>query len=924
MSFRLKLSFLYLFISAAIFNNSYAQSGDTDWPKITSENKPWTRWWWHGSAVDKENLKWNLDEIARVGFGGVEIIPIYGVKNNESKEIEYLSPQWMEMLKYTYDRAKQLGMKVDFNTGTGWPFGGPKVTKQDAATCAIFQTYQIKEGENFDKKIIPEKRHKGAHLSIVIGYNDLGDKIDLTDYVRSDGSLIWKAPNGNWIVIAQFINKTGQLVKRAAHGGEGVVLDHFSKHALNNYLDWFDTAFSSSGMKYPNTFFNDSYEVYGADWTEDFLSEFESRRGYKLQDYFPELLRQNGNKEMCARVVSDYRETISDLVLENFVEPWTAWAHSKGSLTRNQAHGAPANILDLYAASDIPECELWSTFFDIPELKYDSWMKPNSANPMGIKFASSAAHIAGKNYTSSETFTWLTEHFRTSLSQCKPMLDMLFWAGINHVYFHGTPYTPKDAKWPGWLFYASVNFSPLLPIWNDLPAMNEYITRCQSFLQYGKPDNEVLVYFPMYDMWHDKDGLFMPFEISKESLPLLYTVAEVARGNGYEVDYISDRYISKATVDKGDIVLPGGRFKTLIIPSCKIIPTETLSKLLDLAKSGADIIFFDKVPSDVPGLKNMKQRKMELNNLLKEASIKELDFAQVQKTKYHKGSILSGCDLSAMFDLCNLKQEEDLARLGVKYVRRSYDKGHIYYLALLDNKPLDSWVSLGTETSSAMIFNPLTGNKGVADIQNGKIYLQMKPGQSIIVKTFTNQSMSDPKYPFYEQVAKSMLLRGDWKFRFTQGIPIINGEFEMKGDPISWTELPVDSAKVYAGTGRYTLFFDLPYSDADQWQLDLEKLAESARVYVNGHDAGTVWSLPYTINIGHFLKSGTNKIEIDVTNLPSNRIRDYDMRGEDWRIFKDINIVNISYNESIYNTWDVESSGLTSSVTLTPLKVKIP
>lgn len=51
-----------------------------------------------------------------------------------------------------------------------------------------------------------------------------------------------------------------------------------------------------------------------------------------------------------------------------------------------------------------------------------------------LKYASSAAHIAGKTYTSSETFTWLTEHFRTSLSQCKPDMDLMFVSGVNHMF----------------------------------------------------------------------------------------------------------------------------------------------------------------------------------------------------------------------------------------------------------------------------------------------------------------------------------------------------------------------------------------------------------------------------------------------------------------------------------------------------------
>ena len=123
--------------------------------------------------------------------------------------------------------------------------------------------------------------------------------------------------------------------------------------------------------------------------------------------------------------------------------------HTKnGSITRNQAHGSPGNLIDIYASVDIPECEGFGlSQFHIEGLRQDSLTKKNDSDLSMLKYASSAAHIAGKTYTSSETFTWLTEHFRTSLSQCKPDMDLMFVSGVNHMFFHGTPYSPKEAEY---------------------------------------------------------------------------------------------------------------------------------------------------------------------------------------------------------------------------------------------------------------------------------------------------------------------------------------------------------------------------------------------------------------------------------------------------------------------------------------------
>ena len=72
--------------------------------------------------------------------------------------------------------------------------------------------------------------------------------------------------------------------------------------------------------------------------------------------------------------------------METFTQTWDQWAEGKNAQVRNQAHGSPANILDLYAASDIPEAE--------------------GTDIIRAKFASSAAHVADKPLASAEAATW--------------------------------------------------------------------------------------------------------------------------------------------------------------------------------------------------------------------------------------------------------------------------------------------------------------------------------------------------------------------------------------------------------------------------------------------------------------------------------------------------------------------------------------
>ena len=290
-------------------------------PVPTQEAKPGVRWWWLGSAVDKPNLQWNLQQYANHGIGAVEITPIYGVQGNDAKDINYLSPKWMEMLKFVESENKQNGIETDMATGTGWPFGGPWVPIEEAACKVIFADTIVPMGTKLldIQYEIPEKDKKFAKLRVVKTFPIKGDK-------------------KNKRVIAVYYGRTRQKVKRAAPGGEGYVIDHFDKDAVSHYLAHIDSAFQASGTPYPHTFFNDSYEVYGANWTPTLFDEFLKRRGYDLKDKLPEFL--DGD----AQVVSDYRQTLGDLLLENFTNQWTNWAHQRGAITRER-NIHPARLL---------------------------------------------------------------------------------------------------------------------------------------------------------------------------------------------------------------------------------------------------------------------------------------------------------------------------------------------------------------------------------------------------------------------------------------------------------------------------------------------------------------------------------------------------------------------------------------------------
>ncbi|MEN8203783.1 MAG: glycosyl hydrolase [Bacteroidota bacterium] len=910
-------------------------SGNSDetWPEITTTMKPWLRWWWMGSAVDKENISRRMEEFAEAGIGGVEIFPIYGVKGYEEQYLKHLSPEWIEMVLHTVNEADRLGMEVDMIMGTGWPYGGPQVEPEYAAGKMHIQTYKVKAGTRLDQKIVgnvPDEAELArlqylmpgespdmpdpAKLLHLFAFNKDGEKVELTSRVR-EGNLDW-TPDEEYDLYAIFLGKTGQMVKRSSLGGAGFVLDHFSDEAVLDFLEPYENSMDPLHNRL-RAIFNDSYEIYGADLTPGFFDQFSQRRGYDLTDHIP-LLLPGASGEEVMRVTSDYRETLSELVLEAFSGNWNRWVHEHTFITRQQAHGGPANLLDYYAAADIQECEsFYGTTFNIPGLRWESSdAKEAEADLIMWKFASSGTHISGKDLTSSETFTWLREHFKTALSQCKPELEQMLLSGVNHMVIHGSSFFPDEAAWPGWKFYASVHFSPYISTWRDAPGMFQYIARCQSMLQSGKSDNEILVYWPFYDVMDDVNSTNLGGQFLQQlsihtkdhwlAPSRFYKLVTSLIDKGYSVDFVSDRYLEKAEVTGGKISLSGMEYEALVVPECERMPMNTFSLMADLAGSGGKVVL-EGWPESVPGYHNYQERTGQLKQIIEEAG-KEIVVDQ------NVTEALAGLGL----------QGESLKATGLGFIRRDLEGEKVYFMVNHTPGEIDGYVPLNCSSKSIMIMDPLTGKTGLGKTKPGKalseVYLQLKPGQTLFIRT-SDKKITAPEWEYFQEKGDPHEIAGNWELKFVSGGPVTPENANLE-ELTSWTELSME-AEAFSGTARYKVALDNPDPEVTHWLLDLGDVRESARVWINGEEMGRFWSVPFS-GVTSLLKEGENILEIEVTNLPANRIIDMEKKGVEWKIFHNLNIVDLDYEIFSAADWDPVPSGLLGRVTLTPLRRKIP
>ena len=826
----------------------------------------------------------------------MEVTVIYGAKGADSAYIPYLTSRWVHMIAHVATETRRRGMGLDLPQGSGWRMGGPSVLPADANASLLVRADSAQAGT------VWQSTTTGRRIEAISAVSADGERIAVP-FDAPGGTVHWRVPAGKWTVYTAETRFSGDNVKRPAPGGEGAALDPFSLAATSHYLDMFAARMAALRRDAIRSYFHDSFE-YTGDASAGLFTEFARRRGYDLATELPALM-DRGTPDHVARLKSDYRQTLSDMLRENFVDQLTRWSHAQGARMREQAHGSPGNLLDLYSAADIPETEIFGV------------LRGPDADPLINMFASSAAHVGGHPLASAESFTWLGEHFTATLDQVKQAADRMFLAGINHLIYHGTAYSPATVAWPGWQFYASAEFNPRNAFWRDLPAFNTYVTRVQSFLQAGQSDNDVLLYWPIWDNWHDAAGKRMDFRVHDPKWFHDKPFGQLARmlhEGGLGVDYVSDRQLDRDVVaTTGRLAAHGAQYAALFVPPTTHMPPELFERLLALARGGATVVLVGALPSDVPGLARLQERRARLASAVNGIRWTPAG-AGVRSAIIGRGRILSGDDIESLIAAAGVHRDAITQQGDLQIIRRCNDEGRAYFVVA--SSRVDRWIALAGHPATVAFMDPMSGRTGLARTRvrggQSEVFVQLDSGQSLIVRVAT-RALRGGNWAYAEPAGAPAPVKGRWSVAFVNGGPVLPQPFST--DSLSpWTGRGDADADRFAGTARYTITFDAP-DGAARHELALGRVAESARVTLNGRSLGVLFAAPYRVGTGSLRPRG-NVLEVEVTNVSANRVRDLDRRGVQWKNFRDINFVGIDYKPFDASAWPVRVSGLLGPVTL--------
>jgi alpha-L-rhamnosidase len=190
--------------------------------------------------------------------------------------------------------------------------------------------------------------------------------INLTGKLDKEGNLDWVAPAGNWIVVRIGQTSTG-LTNYTGGGGLGLECDKFNAAAVKLQFDnWFGKVFEKTdatlAKEVLKIFHVDSWECGSQNWSNNFKTEFQKRRGYDLTPY---LLVMTGvpvaDAATSEKVLHDVRQTIAELVNDVFYTTLKGLVHEKGCSFSAESV-APTMVSDgllHYKNVDLPMGEFW-------------------------------------------------------------------------------------------------------------------------------------------------------------------------------------------------------------------------------------------------------------------------------------------------------------------------------------------------------------------------------------------------------------------------------------------------------------------------------------------------------------------------------------------------------------------------------------
>jgi hypothetical protein len=879
---------------------------------------PFTRWWLPGNDVTKEELKREINLFADNNFGGVEIQPMAMVfptkgAGRSDRIMSYDTPFYYDNLKSLFEEARKRGITVDLTDGSGWPAGGPHLTEADNNLTLEYGMIDIPSANKSTLAVPRASRgdRPTAKLIALLVANVLRDTTsenktfvldtksvqNITSKIKDNKFVFTPANKGSWKAIAFWSMADMERPMLIAKKESGFAMNHFdSTKVIKSYNHFFgeQTGQQPYFGNPVRAIFDDSYE-FRADrhFSDDFISTFKTNRGYDVTPYLPANMWLGYNNMYIRmdkpglkpdfvftdedwRLRYDYDMTISDLLGKHFLKSTKNWTESKGLLHRTQPYGLNMDNMATAGKASIPEVET---------------MLFSKATEGGYKLITSGAHLYNRPIVSCETAVYINRAFMTTPQKLKLTIDKLLSSGVNQIIYHGTAYQyfPEGYPKEGWYPFINsnlpgVNFSSNInesdPFWKYMKDINKYAQRTQYALRSGKPQADVLIYYPFLNFSEDTsnpneillNGYIKDVEpplssennsssdnrkIDTEWLDKIWPLINELNARGITWDWVNDASIQEMSVGKDkQLAIRGNNYKSIVLFDLPYIQLKSAQQLNKLSKIGANILAIGKLPEIQPSFNNFKKNDQltatEMVNAVKSPSTTRLE------------SIVG---IENWCNKLNLPVKNTAKYDFIRQIRRVMDDGSLVQLIWNES---DAWqkisVTMNKNFIDASWMNAENGAITTAEIKTGNTAEYLLPPFGTIFLNASASPISNTQQVLTQSFVPS------------KATPILDIEkWTIKSDSVTITNTSLfdwktnNQLKYSSKEGIYTSTFTVDkLTPNTPYYIDLGKVYFSADLTINGKLVGSKIYTPFIFNISDYIKAGVNEIRINVTPTQLN------------------------------------------------------
>ncbi len=602
-----------------------AQVGlEAGFQKPTGECRPHTWWHWMNGNITKEGITADLEAMHDVGIGGAQIFNVS--EGIPAGSVLFMSTEWRALIKHATAEAARLGIELTLHNCAGWSSsGGPWITPEFAMQTLVESETTVDGGQEVavdlpqpasrfdlyrdiavlafptpadDLSRIPDWRAKAGfepryglriadEAAPAAAIVPLASIVDLTASTAA-GRLRWNAPAGRWTIVRIGHTPTGKTNHPAPDSGRGLECDKLSRAALDQHWNGIMAPILADlgdlAPKALKSALVDSYEVGHQNWTKDFRTEFEARRGYDLLAYLVTLTgRYVESAAVSERFLWDFRKTIADLFAANYYDYFAELCHANGLVTSMEPYDGPFECMTVGRSADIPMGEFWIGGRETPS----------------CTMAASLAHVYGRTFVGAEAFTAEPSRGRwTNVpANMKALGDLQFASGINRLIFHRYAHQPWADLVPGMTMGQwGTHFERTVTWWQQSKAWLDYLARSQFLLQAGYAAADVLAFVG------DDAPAAIPDDWS-------------LKGRGYAFDFCgADALEKRVRVSAHQLALPNGAtYRALWIPETRDLTSGTLARLHALVEAGATLIA--ERPGESPSLADRGAGAAEVGRL---------------------------------------------------------------------------------------------------------------------------------------------------------------------------------------------------------------------------------------------------------------------------------------------------------------------